>query len=421
MRRAAPALLVALLAAPAAGDSTLQAAVAGATGYTDNATSVPSGEASQRQSDVFASVDPSLTLLIDQPRLVATLSVEGSFRRFWSATEADSKSARAAGSLGWEATPTVHLAWDLFGLVGEQSSFEQIGVLGPVPQGGGTYAQAATGGSLFKDFTATWRGSTTLRLTLFEPLDDASAQTRSVTVEGGVSAQLSFKRDAAAVTVNTAVSSVDARTTTTTTMAVPAQLSETVTLQLSWLHELGTFWGLTAEGGASLVFTESGTTAAPLAKLTLGYRRELTDLELAVAENVASNTLIGLTSLRTDATLRAITRFGDSINLKALVGAAHDEAIGSSLTSNSIRSEAGITYKPRENFELDLVHTFLYQKPTEPSLLVPELLRNTVTLTFRCYWPDKRPATFAFMQQNLRVRQSEEWDQTEAQRRGGRP
>jgi len=409
------AWVVALLAVPgmASADTLVQGAISAATGYTDNALTAPSNSAlTSPKSDFFTDLGPSLSLIADQPRLVATFTALGSLRQYFNETQANNRSVKLLGLLNWEIEKQWRLAWDLTGTFGEQGSFEPTGIVGAIPQGGGTYIQLATGGTLYRDFSPSWRGAESVRLTLFDPLEDTLAQPRTVSIEDDVSAQLSFARDAAALTLGVVVSHF----TATTVNPLPTTQNEIVNLQASWLHELSLFWGILGAAGGGFVLADGQVTAAPTGRVALTFHRELTDFEVALAEVLATDSLVGLTNVRTDATVRLAMQVTDTITLRVLAGAAHDEAVASDIAIDSIRFETGANWKLRENFELDLSQAFIYQRSEETTGLVPDLHRNTITLALRAYLPDHRPPSFAYGQQNLRVRQSEEWDQTEAQR-----
>jgi hypothetical protein len=105
----------------------------------------------------------------------------------------------------------------------------------------------------------------------------------------------------------------------------------------------------------------------------------------------------------------------DRFAVRLMGGGAHDKVFAESFDVFSARAEAGVRFKARDNLDFDLAYAFLFQKPTDPTPLVPELIRNTVTLSVRGFYPDRRQRALPFLQQGLRVRESEEVERAEVE------
>ncbi len=388
-------------------------------GYTDNANSAPSDVAGiQRLPDFFFSVSPGLRLIFETPRLVTRLSVNGSVSRYLDETQANAYSAGATADVSYELAPTWFWVNAIQGGYSDVAALSPTASVGAVPTGGARFATAAVTSSLARNFSASWRGVADLSFGTHVPIGEMPTTARSYTGNAGVTAQMSWKRDAVEARLLAGFN----RYVEEGLVPLPSEGDFTQGLVVNWLHEMDLFWGTTLGGGVTLVEIEgAGLSVQPVATAQIVYRTRETEASAALAQNVQGNPLLGQTLATSSATLGIQTGLGNFL-LTANAGASHGITLGDTemnpgSTVDSLHFGASVGWRIVENLYVTAQHEFLFQVTDRGIMGLPDetLMRNTLLLGVQAYFPRYTPPADP-LGITLRVRQSEERDMEEARR-----
>lgn len=399
-----------LAPALAAAENRVQASIAATAGATDNAFDAGSdGTTAEPRADGFAGVDPQLLFITDTRRLTSVLSVAASLRQYLNESQGNRRSVTGGWSLEYLAAPTWRVSGNAALSFADVAAFDPTDVGTAVPAGGGTFVTFAGTGTVAKDFSQILRAVETFGVTGYLPQGDSSLQTQSFGLHDGLEVQLSSKRDALGFTLTTDVHRYDPP-------SLPTVTDVSVALGSEWFHELSAFWGTLVGAGLAMTFAEDTSPLSPVAHVGIRYHQDISSAELRLAETVSSNPRLGATFTSSEATVRAELRPSRIFAFGVVGSGARSSAIGEDSIVYLVNGELRASWLPRDNVSVDISYALLHQVNESGTLAIPDLSRNTVTLSVRFSYPDHRPTPRFIDLGGLGVRQSEDIDIEQAER-----
>jgi hypothetical protein len=350
-------------------------------GYTDNVLSAPDMPTTPAEKppepDSYGEVRPGLLLNVDGKLSSHRFSYLFVTSVYANHKEANSYLNRAEYNSLYLVSPRTDLQLTLGLEQGEQNSFANaaIGQVSALPPGAVRYVSGNALESVQWSASARWRFIQELSFNNFyalKPEPGRPPQPRTYTVESHLALQREDEKSLYGVDLRNNYGLTTEQLSETGMVLIPEQAVVINTLMGRWRRALGRDWETEVAAGPIQVFPAEDTSIQviePGGLLALRYITEDGEVELQGTHDAGVNIFLGQTFITDQATLRGALplvpegRLGISAIIGYLRGREFDAVNGRfNSIANVFTSEASITWRPEDQFELSLRYNFFTQK-----------------------------------------------------------